>query len=151
MDMLVQTDIAEAPEWRQFRAKVAAEGPEQKSALLADRARGTRRSIVATIARAGQGHIGGDLSVTDLLTTPFNAILQVTPEDPQDPDRDRFVLSKGRCAVALYTTLASCGFFPEAELETFGLREFAPTGSTGFLLDHFGLNSAGLVAAVREV
>lgn len=116
---MLQSDPSKAAEWRQFRAQVAAAGPEAKVALLADRARQSRRRVVTTIATAGQGHIGGDLSVTDILTTLFNDVLRIDPESPQDPDRDRFVLSKGHCAVALYTTLASCGFFPEAELETF--------------------------------
>ncbi|HWT26115.1 MAG TPA: transketolase, partial [Solirubrobacteraceae bacterium] len=65
------------------------------------------------------GHIGGDLSVTDILVTLFGAVLEVDPERPDLPERDRFVLSKGHCAAALYATLARCGFFPREELVTF--------------------------------
>jgi transketolase len=78
-----------------------------------------RRSVVTMVDRAGLGHIGGDLSVTDILVTLFGAVLDVDPTDPQRPDRDRFILSKGHCAGALYATLAHCGFFPRAELSTF--------------------------------
>jgi transketolase len=116
---MLHSDPARAAEWREFRNQLAASPQDQRAALLADRARQSRRQVVTTIASAGQGHIGGDLSVVDLLTALFNHVLTIDPENPQDPDRDRFVLSKGHCAVALYTTLASCGFFPAAELSTF--------------------------------
>jgi len=71
------------------------------------------------ISRAKLGHIGGDFSVADILATLYGAVLSVDPENPRDPERDRFVLSKGHCAGALYSTLAHCGFFAESELETF--------------------------------
>jgi transketolase len=86
---------------------------------LEEMARDVRRSVVTMIDRAQLGHIGGDLSVTDILVTLFGAVLDVDPEQPRRPDRDRFILSKGHCAGALYATLARCGFFPRAELETF--------------------------------
>jgi transketolase len=78
-----------------------------------------RRSIITIIDRAGLGHIGGDLSVTDILVTLYGSVLSVDPERPDWPQRDRFILSKGHCAGALYSTLARCGFFPTAELDTF--------------------------------
>ncbi len=78
-----------------------------------------RRDIVTTIQGSQLGHIGGDLSVTDLLVTAYWHALRVDPTKPDDRHRDRFVLSKGHCAAALYSTLASCGFFPRAELATF--------------------------------
>ncbi|MBM9478268.1 transketolase [Nakamurella flavida] len=71
------------------------------------------------INRAKLGHIGGDFSVTDILTTLYGAVLNVDPTNPTDPERDRFILSKGHTAGALYSTLAYCGFFPQAELATF--------------------------------
>ena len=64
------------------------------------------------MVRRGLGHIGGDFSVIDILVTSYWAALRVDPPRPSDPDRDRFILSKGHCAAALYTTLARCGFFP---------------------------------------
>ena len=71
------------------------------------------------IHHAGIGHPGGDLSATDILTTLYFSILRVNPANPADPGRDRFILSKGHCSGALYTTLAEAGFFPCAELDTF--------------------------------
>src|SRR3954468_10761370 len=92
---------------------------EEQVSALADSAAAVRRDIVTMIDAAQLGHIGGDLSVTDILVTLFGAVLNVDPEHPDRPDRDRFVLSKGHCAAALYATLAHCGFFPREELTTF--------------------------------
>jgi transketolase len=89
------------------------------AAALATVASGVRRDIVTTIQSAQLGHIGGDLSVTDILVAAYWHALRVDPTRPEDLRRDRFVLSKGHCAAALYSTLASCGFFPRAELATF--------------------------------
>src|SRR5262245_41654335 len=86
---------------------------------LAETATAVRRDILATIQRAQLGHVGGDLSVTDILVSVYWGVLNVDPLDPDAPGRDRFVLSKGHCAAALYSVLASCGFFPRAELESF--------------------------------
>jgi transketolase len=78
-----------------------------------------RRNIVETIGRARAGHIGGDLSATDTLTTLFFSVLRINPRAPADPKRDRFILSKGHCSAALYSTLALRGFFPTEHLATF--------------------------------
>ena len=71
------------------------------------------------VHHAGAGHIGGDFSAIDILATLYGAVLNVTPETVDDPERDRFILSKGHVAGALYTTLAAFGFLPVAELATF--------------------------------
>ena len=71
------------------------------------------------INKAQLGHIGGDFSVADILATLYGAVLHVDPNNPTDPERDRFVLSKGHCAGALYATLAHSGFIPLDQLETF--------------------------------
>ncbi len=71
------------------------------------------------LTRARIGHTGGDLSVADILATLYFAILHVDPQNPEDPHRDRLILSKGHCAGALYTTLAEAGFFSISELDTF--------------------------------
>src|SRR3954447_2535887 len=113
MDIQVLTvDTAAAAEWAALRAQMDAEG-------LAAMATDVRRSVVTMVDRAGLGHIGGDMSVTDILVTLFGAVLDVDPTDPAREDRDRFILSKGHCAGALYATLAHCGFFPREELDTF--------------------------------
>jgi transketolase len=78
-----------------------------------------RRSVVEMIGRAHAGHIGGDLSATDTLATLFFAVLRIDPQAPKEPKRDRFILSKGHCSAALYSTLALRGFFPIEDLATF--------------------------------
>jgi transketolase len=78
-----------------------------------------RRADLEMVYRAKLGHIGGDFSVIDILATLYGAVLSVDPLHPEAPHRDRFVLSKGHTAGALYATLAHCGFFPMAELESF--------------------------------
>jgi transketolase len=78
-----------------------------------------RRRDLQTVYNAKLGHVGGEMSATDILVTLFFAVLRVDPERPNDPDRDRFILSKGHSAVALYTTLAHRGFIPMEELDTF--------------------------------
>ena len=82
-------------------------------------ARSIRRHDIQMIHRAKLGHIGGEMSAIDILTTLYFAVLHVDPQQPNKPDRDRFILSKGHSAAALYTTLAHAGFFPLDELQTF--------------------------------
>jgi transketolase len=77
-----------------------------------------RREILRIIARAGAGHTGGDLSAIDILNVLYNRVLNVSPETFTDPDRDRYVQSKGHCVEALYVVLADRGFFPAGELDT---------------------------------
>ncbi len=78
-----------------------------------------RRRDLQTVFGAKLGHVGGEMSATDILVTLYFAVLRVDPARPIDPDRDRFILSKGHSAVALYTTLAHRGFFPVETLATF--------------------------------
>ncbi len=81
--------------------------------------RRTRRLILESIHTAGAGHIGGPLSVTDILVSLYFNELRIDPEHPGAPDRDRLILSKGHSSIALYVVLALRGYFPVAELETF--------------------------------
>ncbi len=81
-------------------------------------ARTIRRHILTMIAKAGGGHPGGSLSATDILTVLYFRIMRHRPFEPNWPDRDRFILSKGHGAPALYATLAECGYFPVEELNT---------------------------------
>ena len=78
-----------------------------------------RKKIVTLIYRAGTGHIGGDLSVVDILVALYYKHMNISPSLVNNPERDRFVLSKGHAAEALYTVLADKGFFAEEELETY--------------------------------
>jgi len=83
------------------------------------RADASRRRILMMVHDAGMGHIGSDLSVIDILTVLYDGVLRVDPKKPWDPDRDRFILSKGHCSGALYCTLAAAGFLPPEELSTY--------------------------------
>ena len=81
------------------------------------------------VYKANSGHIGGSLSCMDALTTLYFHMMNVDPANPADPDRDRFVLSKGHCTPALYPVLALRGFFPVEDLA--GFRSIARVFSTG--------------------
>ena len=78
-----------------------------------------RKDIISLIHRAGCGHIGGDLSVTDILVALYYEKMNVSPETFSDPDRDRFILSKGHSVEALYAVLADRGYYDKEELETY--------------------------------
>ena len=77
-----------------------------------------RMGVIESTHSAKSGHPGGSLSAADVLTYLYFKVLNVDPENPQDPTRDRFVLSKGHAAPALYATLAERGFFPVSDLTT---------------------------------
>ena len=66
------------------------------------------------------GHPGGDLSSADILAALYFRVLRIDPANPRWPERDRFVMSKGHCSAALYSTLAEAGFFPIQDLSLFG-------------------------------
>lgn len=82
-------------------------------------ARRARLAIIRTVAHARGGHVGGPLSATDILTALYFRVLDIRPEEPDWPDRDRFILSKGHSCIALYAVLALRGYFPVEELATF--------------------------------
>jgi transketolase len=116
---MLSKDLAQVERWRARRAELTTASPDRRRELLADTARRTRRSIVRMIRTAGQGHIGGDFSVTDILTTLFSYTLRLDPAAPSAHGTDRFILSKGHCAASLYSTLADAGYFPSRALATF--------------------------------
>ncbi len=86
---------------------------------LRDLARRVRRHALLAVHRAGSGHVGGPLSVAEILVVLYFHELHVDPARPAWPDRDRLVFSKGHAATALYATLAERGYFPAEELATF--------------------------------
>ena len=86
---------------------------------LPELARRARWEVVKTVAANKAGHIGGPLSMMDLLVSLYFRELRIRPEEPDWPDRDRFVLSKGHAAIGLYAVLALRGFLPVEELATF--------------------------------
>lgn len=91
----------------------------QSPPSLAQEARELRRTILEALLACGGGHYGGSLSVLDLILTLYRRHLRVSPADPRDPERDRFILSKGHSAMALYTVLRRLGFF-DVPLATYG-------------------------------
>ena len=84
--------------------------------VLKTRCTAIRRDIISMLAKAGSGHPGGSLSSVEILEALYGYKLNVDPSQPDMPQRDRFVLSKGHCAPVLYATLANHGFFPKEEL-----------------------------------
>ncbi len=78
-----------------------------------------RSLAMDAVFSAASGHIGGSLSVADILTVLYFHTMKVDPKAPQAPDRDRLVLSKGHTTPALYATLALKGYFPVEELKLF--------------------------------
>ncbi|MCX5497805.1 transketolase [Kaistia dalseonensis] len=92
---------------------------DERIAAIREKARIIRRRAIQMVFDAKQGHPGGDMSVTDILATLYFGVLRYDPAQPDDPARDRFVLSKGHCTGALYATLAEAGFIPLDELATY--------------------------------
>lgn len=77
-----------------------------------------RLLLLEGIFNAKAGHPGGSLSIAEILAYLYNVEMNVDPKNPKDPNRDRFVLSKGHAAPALYATLALKGFFPTEDMKT---------------------------------
>lgn len=78
-----------------------------------------RLLALEAVHTAASGHPGGSLSAMDILTVLYFNTMKVDPKDPKNPDRDRFVLSKGHCTPALYSILALKGFFPVEDIKLF--------------------------------
>ena len=81
--------------------------------------RGIRENIIRAASVAGEGHIASAFSILDILYVLYHGILRHDPQQPQDPQRGRFVLSKGHASLGIYGILAERGFFPKEELNTF--------------------------------
>lgn len=93
---------------------------EQQCKGLKLEATGIRMGIIEGVYSAKSGHPGGSLSATEIFTYLYFKEMNIDPKEPKNPNRDRFVLSKGHCAPGLYSTLAQRGYFPKEELK--GLR-----------------------------
>lgn len=85
---------------------------------LRAKARDIRKHVVRMVGAASSGHPGGSLSAADIVTVLYFNEMNIRPDDPGWPDRDRFVLSKGHAAPVLYAALAEAGYFPAEELVT---------------------------------
>ncbi|GLQ54301.1 transketolase [Devosia nitrariae] len=100
-------------------APVHAPASNDVIATIRDKALWIRRRSFQMVYEAQLGHPGGDFSAADILATLFFGVLRYDPERPDDPGRDRFVMSKGHCTGAFYSVLAAAGFFSESELSTY--------------------------------
>lgn len=97
-----------------------AAGPEERAEWLRRKANWIRLSAMTMTHHAQLGHTGGDLSSADILAVLYlGGVLNLDPAQPRCPQRDRFVLSKGHCSGAFYSTLAARGFFPLEQLKTY--------------------------------
>ena len=90
---------------------------KDKIKTLKKTADGIRLNTFKAIANAGGGHFGGSLSVVEILTVLYFEVMNINPQNPDDENRDRFILSKGHAGPALYTTLATRGYFPLDDLK----------------------------------
>lgn len=104
-----------------------------------------RRDVVDMIMAGKGGHIGGDMSVMDVLVTLYFKVMNISPENQNDPSRDRFVLSKGHSIEALYAVLAKKGFFPiEEVIEKFSKFDSPYIGHPNNKLPGIEMNSGSL-------
>ena len=92
---------------------------KQKIEYLSEIAKKIRKSIIQEVYYGKSGHIGGSLSIADIITVLYFDEMKIDPQNPNMENRDRFVLSKGHCSPALYAALAYRGFFNIEELKTF--------------------------------
>ncbi len=79
-----------------------------------------RKRLVEVVYNAKAGHIGGDLSCLNVMTALYSEVMNISPAQVNDPDRDRFILSKGHCVESLYTVLESRGFIKPELTDTLG-------------------------------
>ena len=87
--------------------------------VIREKALWIRRRSFQMVYEAQLGHPGGDFSAADILATLYFGVLRFDPRTPLDPNRDRFVMSKGHCTGAFYSVLAAAGYFPETALSTY--------------------------------
>lgn len=87
---------------------------------LSKKALELRRNILTTIYEGGGGHLGGCFSIIDFLLYAYKNFLKISPQNALNEDRDRLILSKGHCCLALYWVLADCGFFDSDLIRGYG-------------------------------
>ena len=104
-----------------------------------------RKDILEMMYKSKAGHVGGDLSVIDILTTLYFDVMNVTPENFHDPNHDRFLLSKGHCADALFCVLGEKGFFDKQEaIDTFSKYQSKFIGHPNTDINGVEINSGSL-------
>ncbi|TNV68256.1 transketolase [Trichococcus shcherbakoviae] len=103
-----------------------------------------RRSVLTLVKEGETGHTGSDLSCTDILVALYYNILNIDSKDPNDPDRDRYIQSKGHAAEVLWAILADKGFFHESELSTFSKFGSRLIGHPNNKVDGVEMNTGSL-------
>lgn len=103
-----------------------------------------RKNVIDMIYRAKTGHIGGDFSVMDILVTLYYKHMNISPDTANDPQRDRFILSKGHSVEALYSVLADREFFPKSDLETYSAFGSKYIGHPNNKINGIEMNSGSL-------
>lgn len=103
-----------------------------------------RKTVIMMIYHAKGGHTGGALSCVDILTVLYYAIMRIDSKNPKDPDRDRFILSKGHSVEPLYAILADKGFFPQDLLWSFSSYKSPLIGHPSVKVPGIELNSGAL-------
>jgi len=86
--------------------------------VMRELAAAIRKETIQAMASIGFGHIGGSMSIADVLAVLYGGVMRFDPQNPQWEERDMLILSKGHCGASLYAALALTGFFPLAELKT---------------------------------
>jgi transketolase len=111
-----------------------------------------RRTVLEIIKSSRAGHTGGSLSCVDILNILYNDVMNVRPDNIRDPDRDRYIQSKGHSVEALYAVLSERGFFPRSDLETLNQYQSHyighPTRSINGIEQNTGALGHGLSLAV---
>lgn len=107
-------------------------------------ARAIRADVLRMVHAARASHAGSCLSIADILAVLYGHVLNIRCGDPKWRDRDRFILSKGHAAAALYSVLANSGFFPKAELETYCREGSRLTGHVSHVVPGVEMSSGSL-------
>jgi transketolase len=94
----------------------------EEIARLEDMARRIRVAVIRTVTNRKVGHVGGPLSSADILAALYGHYLRIRPDEPDWPERDRFILSKGHCALGQYGAMALAGYFDLEEMYTFNKK-----------------------------
>ena len=94
----------------------------EEIARLEEMARRIRVAVIRTVTHCKVGHVGGNLSAADVLAALYGRILRIRPQEPDWPERDRFILSKGHCALGQYGAMALAGYFDLEEMYTFNKK-----------------------------
>lgn len=117
---------------------------KERSDSLVIHATEARKRLLQMIFNAKAGHTGGSLSSVDILTALYFEIMNIRPEHPEYPDRDRFIMSKGHSVEALYAVLSRRGFFDDNVLDTYGEKGSILAGHPTRKVPGVELNSGAL-------